>query len=354
MKLVLSIIASIACLFLTACAQAPTATSAPERPTATPAATASATPTLTLTPTRTTKSTNTPAPTTPATATPEPTATSRPTATPTPKPTATPAPTATPTPTPIPTQTPAPTPNPTEEAGPVIAYFRANVAEADPGDTITLEWASSGGIKATLYHLMPSGQLGQWWEVEPNGSMDYAIPPESRNWERFVLFVFDEANRLAQATLTVLLRCPDTWFFSPAPDECPSGPPVFTDGAEQHFEHGLMLWNRAEDWIYVLYDDGLQPAYQIFLDEWNEGEPEFDPSIVPPAGLYQPVRGFGLVWREQPGVRERLGWAVDREQGYQTAIQRTSRYKYNVVYIKALDGGVWELGPEGSKWRHIP
>jgi hypothetical protein len=90
------------------------------------------------------------------------------------------------------------------------------------------------------------------------------------------------------------------------------------------------------------------------MDVWDESKPESDPGIVPPVGLYQPVRGFGLVWREEPGVRDRLGWAVDREVGYPTAIQRTSRYKYNATYVKALDGGVWELGPEGSKWRHIP
>jgi hypothetical protein len=310
-------------LLLTACAPAPTAIPVAELPTA-----ASATPTN--------------APTLAPTSTPTPTAS----ATPTSKPTATS--------TLIPTRTGTPSPSPTPQAEPTIAYFRASVAEANPGDTITLEWASSGGSKATLYHLLPSGQLGQWWEVEPSGSMDYAIPAESRNWERFMLFVLDDADHLAQATLTVTLRCPDAWFFSPPPEECPSGPPILTDGAEQHFEHGLMLWNKAEGWIYVLFDDGLQPAVRTFLDEWDEGEMEFDPGIVPPAGFYQPVRGFGLVWREEPGVRERLGWAVDKEQGYRTAIQRTSRYKYNVTYIRALDGGVWELGPEGSKWQHIP
>jgi hypothetical protein len=26
------------------------------------------------------------------------------------------------------------------------------------------------------------------------------------------------------------------------------------------------------------------------------------------------VRGFGKVWREQPGVRERLGWATQPEK----------------------------------------
>jgi hypothetical protein len=228
------------------------------------------------------------------------------------------------------------------------------VTEADPGDTITLEWQSAGGHQATLYHLMDTGQLNGWWEVEPTSSMNYDIPDESRNWEGFVLFVLDEAEHVAQATLQVTLRCPDTWFFSPPPDECPSSPPIFTDGAEQHFEHGLMLWIKAENRICVLFDDGVQPAWGAFVDEWDESKTESDPSIVPPAGLYQPERGFGLVWREEPGVRDRLGWAVDEESGYPTAVQRTSRPKYNVTYIKALDGGVWELGPERSRWRHIP
>jgi hypothetical protein len=77
-----------------------------------------------------------------------------------------------------------------------------------------------------------------------------------------------------------------------------------------------------------------------------------DPDIDPPPRLYQPVRGFGLLWREEPGVRERLGWAVDREEGYQTALQRTS-HRYWDLYIRALDGGVWKLGPNGSSWEHI-
>jgi hypothetical protein len=296
--------------------------------------------------------TPTPAPPTPTPA-PTPTLTSAP-PTPTPVPTPTSLP-STPTPVPpAPTPSPVPTPTPTPGEGPVIVCFGANVTEADPGDTITLKWQSSGGTGATLYHLLRSGQYGRFWEVEPTGSMDYAIPAESRNWEGFELFVHDDAGRSARAGLTVVLRCPDTWFFSPAPDECPSGPPIFSDGAEEHFERGVMLWNRAEGRIYVLFDDDGYIGWRAFVDEWEEGEPESDPNIVPPAGLYQPVRGFGRVWREEPGVRDRLGWAVDVEVGYPTAIQRTSRFKYNDTYVRALDGGVWQLGPEGSKWCHLP
>jgi hypothetical protein len=83
-------------------------------------------------------------------------------------------------------------------------------------------------------------------------------------------------------------------------------------------------------------------------------DPESDPSIEPPPGRYQPIRGFGMVWREQPGVRDRLGWAVEPETGYETAIQRTSYVRYNHTYIRARDGGVWRLGPERSEWEHLP
>ena len=42
---------------------------------------------------------------------------------------------------------------------------------------------------------------------------------------------------------------------------------------------------------------------------------ESDPSIVPPWGYYQPLRGFGKVWRENPSVRGSLSWATEQERG---------------------------------------
>jgi hypothetical protein len=163
----------------------------------------------------------------------------------------------------------APTPTPTPGEGPVIVYFRANVTEADPGDTITLEWQSSGVTRAALTHLLPTGQYSlPSWDVEPAGSLDYTIPPETRNQDRFILVVFDEAGRTARAVTGVTLRCPDTWFFSPAPDECPSGPAIFTDGAEQHFEHGVMLWNRAEDRNFITFPT---LPHNFFTGLWHTG-----------------------------------------------------------------------------------
>ena len=255
------------------------------------------------------------------------------------------------TPTEEPTEEPTPTPPP---AGLAILYFRANVAEANPGDTITLEWASTGATKAIVYHLMPTGQFGNFWEVSTTGSMDYHIDPGERNQTRFTLSVISATDEHLEETITIVLRCPDEWFFPGGPDECPSGPAVVSPGAEQHFEHGVMVWVGAMDRIYVLYDDSLHSKWEIFTDEFEEGMPESDPTIVPPSGLYQPIRGFGKVWREKSGVRDRLGWATDQEAGFETAVQFTSRPKYNDTYIRALDGGVWKLEPEASGWSHIP
>ncbi|MEA3307966.1 MAG: hypothetical protein U9Q70_00445 [Chloroflexota bacterium] len=232
-----------------------------------------------------------------------------------------------------------------------ILSFTANVTVADPGQSITLTWHSCGATSATLYHLLPSGQFGTFWSVAPTGSMGYDISSTTRNSERFMLFISNSAGDSEMATLSLPLTCPDEWFFSPAPDICPAGPPVYSAGAEEHFEQGVMLWREAEDRIYVLFADEQVGVWRVYTDEWD-GEP--DPNLEPPPGLYQPVRGFGLVWREQPHVRERLGWALIEEVPYESIYQSTSHWKYRHFYIKALDGGVWHLGPEGSEWEHLP
>ncbi len=253
-----------------------------------------------------------------------------------------------------PTVTVTPTPTSKPGAGPTINYFRSDVDKADPGDTITLEWETEDATSATLYHLMPTGQLGSFWEVGVNGVFEYEIDTSERNHTDFLLIVSDLEGRTARASLSVMLHCPDTWFFEPAPNECPASPATQSGAAEQHFEHGTMIWVDELDQIYVLFDDNQSPEWKVYADEWDEGDPVDDPTLTPPAGFFQPIRGFGLIWREEPSVRDRLGWAVDTESAYNTAVQRTSRPKYNDTYIAALDGKVWKLLPESSGWEKIP
>lgn len=235
---------------------------------------------------------------------------------------------------------------------PLILFFRANVAIADPGDTIQLEWATDNATEVTLYHLLPTGQFGTFWHVDPAGTFDYTIAESERNQTRFALFATKESET-ANATVTVTLTCPDTWFFSPAPDICPAAPALYSVGAEQPFEHGTMIWIGGLDQIYVLFDDDVfSPKWSAFADEWDEGDALCDAG-TPPSGRYQPQHGFGLIWCEQPGVRDRLGWATSPETGYETAFQTTSYPRYNDTYIRALDGNVWRLLPERSGWEKI-
>ncbi len=252
---------------------------------------------------------------------------------------------------PTPTTRPAPI---TPEDIPKILYFEADAQEVDPGDTIVLSWQTSGVTGVILYLMPPNYQFPQsGWDVAPIGTYTVTIPSDARNYSEFMLYAFNTPERSTSKGLTVYLRCPDPWFFLPEPDICPTTP-LYSAAAEQHFEHGIMLWIAEQDNIIVLFDDKqFSPKYNIFQDEWEEGKPDRDDALQPPEGFGQPIRGFGLVWRTYPEVRDRLGWATGEEIGFDTIVQQTTRYKYNATYIRALDGNVYYLGPERSAWEKL-
>jgi hypothetical protein len=109
---------------------------------------------------------------------------------------------------------------------------------------------------------------------------------------------------------------------------------------EQPFENGYMFWvggtlqercqtehsfapGSGEIWVVI------SPSGQWlrFRDTWDETtDPSTDPSLVPPAGLLQPERGFGRVWREEltDEQREALGWATLPE------VLHITTYRYDI------------------------
>lgn len=84
---------------------------------------------------------------------------------------------------------------------------------------------------------------------------------------------------------------------------------------QQDFEKGNMFWFEATNEIWVIFDDESR-EWQKHQSAWNVTMPISDDTIVPPNGLYQPVRGFGLLWRTDTDLRDRLGWATAQEFGY--------------------------------------
>jgi DNA-binding beta-propeller fold protein YncE len=130
---------------------------------------------------------------------------------------------------------------------------------------------------------------------------------------------------------------------------CPTGSGSEVWTAFQPFERGLMFWREDNRQIYVLDQDGTWVAYE---DTWSEDQPEDDPSLTPPEGLYSdalsaPIRGFGKVWREKLGAAEAsIGWATAPERGYTSTAQP---FVHGLVVLgeeKALyvlyDEGTWE------------
>ncbi|HFD38973.1 MAG TPA: hypothetical protein ENJ31_03870, partial [Anaerolineae bacterium] len=100
---------------------------------------------------------------------------------------------------------------------------------------------------------------------------------------------------------------------------CPTAEATVTAAAYQPFERGLMFWRADEQAVYVLYERGEWARYP---DRWDESQPPEDPSLTPPDGLQQPVRGFGKVWREQlGGPQAEIGWALESEMGYEMSVQ---------------------------------
>ena len=255
-----------------------------------------------------------------------------------------------------------PTGAPPEPAATVtvaIVSFAAAPPEIDPGQDIKLSWQATGGA-LVLYRLNVLGQPMPEADGLPlAGSLTVATDPSLRGKVTFVLAALDPSGGsqwLANATASVSVRCPDTWYFANGPATCPAAPAVAGQAVVERFERGTMIWFGPDRAIYILYSDPNPPTWSKRVDEFVEGQPESDPSLVPPAGLYQPIRGFGLVWRDQNGVegtrlRDLLGWAKDKESAFTSTLQCDSAWevgKDTTCYLQGPGGEVIVLPAMGT------
>ena len=139
------------------------------------------------------------------------------------------------------------------------------------------------------------------------------------------------------ATITPLPTATPTLTATPIPRGFPT-PEIYSVAiVEQLFEHGRMIWIQPLRQIWVLTGVGTDPTqgtWTCYPDTFLDGMVERDPQLDPVPGTtiitafegavpMQPVRGFGLVWRENLDVREALGWAYTHETLH------TTRYEYH-------------------------
>jgi hypothetical protein len=91
----------------------------------------------------------------------------------------------------------------------------------------------------------------------------------------------------------------------------------------EKFERGWVLWVGDTRQLYVMVlDPGAKNTgtVQVFPENWANGMPEVDGSIVPPNGYWQPKRGIGKLWRENQAVRDGLGWGAKDSEGFMAVV----------------------------------
>ncbi|HUS15827.1 MAG TPA: hypothetical protein VM536_12515, partial [Chloroflexia bacterium] len=113
----------------------------------------------------------------------------------------------------------------------------------------------------------------------------------------------------------------------------------------QRFQRGLLFWNGDRKQIYELDSNPLN--WFRFADTWQDGDPT-GPFSTPIAGLYEPIRGFGKLWREQADVRSRLGWGLDPETGVSGVV--TQEFEHGTMLLLEptaarvlYANGAWDL-----------
>lgn len=233
----------------------------------------------------------------------------------------------------------------------VIDSFEIIAAEnMDTGKKVTLSWRSNGQ-SARLFSDI-GRTVPAWWQIPASGTITveledpfYADPP-------FTLQVFDtsdpiQASEAVEISLPFQWPCNHSYFFEPAPALCPASLAIESSAAEQPFEGGVMIWLEFTESVYIFDRD--DSSWRRFDDTWSEEQPESDPAIVPPAGLFQPIRGFGKVWRENPEIREKLGWALGPELGFESILQEQKQEipDLSVFFIKTFNGQIFALTDRG-------
>ena len=240
-----------------------------------------------------------------------------------------------------------------------IEAFAVSRQTVNPGETVTLSWDVAGEVEEVgVYTISELSQLDAYYgDLAASGSLTVTVPESRRNHMSFQLYAEDPDGMWIYADASAKITCPDVWFFPDPPDSCP-WPAHYTRMAVQHFERGVMVWTEWEDRIRVFYEDSTAVnlrSWSMQGNAWFEGMPESDPTIAPPPGLHQPVRGFGKLWREgsyrETPIRDLLGWAVEPEWAIERgAVQCEAVPKYATCYIGDPAGAVYVEQPEMSGW----
>ncbi|MBN1994304.1 MAG: hypothetical protein JW953_16520 [Anaerolineae bacterium] len=244
-------------------------------------------------------------------------------------------------------------------SGVSINSFTAEVTDnVNGGKIVAFHWDTSGATSVRIFNGATFTRFGTWWtDLPPDGTLVAEITDTMRQNPRMDLFATDAQGNEVSQGISIEMPCEIEDLFRgnniPPGTICPAVA-LETVAAEQRFENGFMIWLQDLDGgtILVFYNEGRTDS---FADTWQAGQPESDPNITPPGGLYQPMRGFGKVWREN-NLRDSLGWAVEEEQNFYGKWQRdnspspaadhaclVNRDLQLICIAGPISGGRWEF-----------
>ncbi len=240
----------------------------------------------------------------------------------------------------------------------IDSFTAEAVDNGDGGKTVTFNWQTSGATGVRIFNGATFVRFGTWWTDLPlDGTYTVDIAGTVYKNPQMTLHAADaQGNEISQA-VGIDMPCQVEDKFrgdsSPPGTICPAES-IETAAAEQRFSNGFMIWLEDVDGgtILVFYNGG---RVNQFADTWQPDQPESDPNITPPGGMYQPLRGFGKVWREN-NLQDTLGWAIEEEQGFDGKWQRdmSASLSSDTAYLINRDfqliriagptsGGNWEF-----------
>jgi hypothetical protein len=112
------------------------------------------------------------------------------------------------------------------------------------------------------------------------------------------------------------------------------------------FERGSMLHDKGRGQVYIFFDAGTMQ--EVSATQQTAG----DLPGEPPEGLTQPEGVFAVVWTNEPGVANALGWATTSPVEYDGLQQE---FLENGTIVVALgNGDLVGIFPFSNNWSKLP
>ncbi len=244
---------------------------------------------------------------------------------------------------------PQPQPEPASPTG-GVNIFTATPNTVAPGQPVTLTWDVSGARGVRIEAAVPQMTAVQT-VVDAQAATGSAVVNVPGYAAYNVTYTLRTLDGSAAATAIVQVSCPYSFFFGQG-DGCPTSRPQQVGASYRAFEGGHMIWRSDTNEIYVHFSDGTA---SIFLEQDYANLPDAVIEEAPPLNRQAPDSGFGKVWANAPGVRDKLGWALDDEQGYMATAQRVAPTRVprpQFAFYITLPGGE-VVGSGYGAWRIV-